>query len=55
MVPLAKVWMQLESIMLSEISQAVRDKYHMMSGLFFNQYNIGNIGKNYLSVMVTIE
>ena len=23
------VWMELESIMLSEISQAVRDKYHM--------------------------
>ena len=24
-------WMELESIMLSEISQAVRDKYHMIS------------------------
>ena len=24
-------WMDLESIMLSEISQAVRDKYHMIS------------------------
>ena len=24
-------WMELESIMLSEISQVVRDKYHMMS------------------------
>ena len=24
-------WMDLESIMLSEISQAVRDKYHMTS------------------------
>ena len=23
-------WMELESIMLSEISQAVRDKYHMI-------------------------
>ena len=28
-----KVWMELESIMLSEISQAVRDKYHMISPL----------------------
>ena len=26
-------WMDLESIMLSEISQAVRDKYHMISPL----------------------
>ena len=29
----ATAWMELESIMLSEISQAVRDKYHMMSPL----------------------
>ena len=27
----ATAWMELESIMLSEISQAVRDKYHMIS------------------------
>ena len=26
-------WMELESIMLSEINQAVRDKYHMISPL----------------------
>ena len=31
LVPSAKAWMELESIMLSEISQAVRDKYHMIS------------------------
>ena len=24
-------WMELESIMLSEISQVVKDKYHMIS------------------------
>ena len=24
-------WMELESIMVSEISQAVKDKYHMIS------------------------
>ena len=30
---LATVWMELESIMLSEISQAVRDRYHMISPL----------------------
>ena len=31
--PFATTWMELESIMLSEISQAVRDKYHMISPL----------------------
>ena len=29
--PFAAAWMELESIMLSEISQVVRDKYHMIS------------------------
>ena len=28
---LTTTWMELESIMLSEISQVVRDKYHMIS------------------------
>ena len=27
----ATTWMELETIMLSEISQAVKDKYHMIS------------------------
>ena len=27
----ATTWMELESIMLSEISQEVKDKYHMIS------------------------
>ena len=31
--PFATAWMKLESIMLSEISQAVKDKYHMISPL----------------------
>ena len=31
--PFATAWMELESIMLSEISQGVRDKYHMISPL----------------------
>ena len=30
LIPFAKAWMDLESIMLSEISQTVRDKYHMI-------------------------
>ena len=31
LIPFAIAWMKLESIMLSEISQAVRDKYHLIS------------------------
>ena len=31
--PFAMAWMELENIMLSEISQAGRDKYHMISPL----------------------
>ena len=31
--PFAKACMDLESIMLSEISQVVKDKYHMISPL----------------------
>ena len=31
--PFAAAWMDLESIMLSEISQAVGDKYHVISPL----------------------
>ena len=31
LIPFAIAWMELESIMLSEISQVVRDKYHMIS------------------------
>ena len=31
LIPFAMAWMELESIMLSEIRQAVRDKYHMIS------------------------
>ena len=30
LLPLAAAWMELESIMLSEVSQAVKDKYHMI-------------------------
>ena len=33
LIPFALAWMELESIMLSEISQVVRDKYHMISPL----------------------
>ena len=34
--PFATAWMELDSIMLSEISQAVRDKYCMISPLTRN-------------------
>ena len=30
LIPFATAWMELESIMLSEINQVVRDKYHMI-------------------------
>ena len=30
-VPFAAAWMELETIMLNEISQLVKDKYHMIS------------------------
>ena len=33
LIPFAMAWMEVESIMLSEISHAVRDKYHMNSPL----------------------
>ena len=33
LLPIVTAWMELESIMLSEISQVVRDKYHMISPL----------------------
>ena len=31
LLPFSTAWMEMESIMLSEISQAVKDKYHMIS------------------------
>ena len=31
LLPFAIAWMELENIMLSEIRQAVKDKYHMIS------------------------
>ena len=31
LLPFMTAWMELESIMLSEISQAEKDKYHMIS------------------------
>ena len=33
LLPFETAWMELESIMLSEISQAVKDKYHTISPL----------------------
>ena len=31
LIPLATAWMKLESIMLSEISQVMKDQYHISS------------------------
>ena len=33
LLPFATAWMKLETIMLSEISQLVKDKYHMISSI----------------------
>ena len=33
LLPFVTTWMDLESIMLSEISQVMKDKYHMISSL----------------------
>ena len=33
LLPFVTAWMELKSIMLSKISQAVKDKYHMISPL----------------------
>ena len=33
LIPFATAWMELESIMLREIRQTVRDKYHVISPL----------------------
>ena len=33
LLPFATAWMELESIMLSKISQVVKEKYHMISPL----------------------
>ena len=38
--PFMTAWMELESIMLSEISQVMKDKYHMISPIIgTNQQN----------------
>ena len=36
LLPFTTAWMELESIMLSEISQAEKDKYHMISTYRWN-------------------
>ena len=33
LLPFMTAWMELESTMLSEISQAVKDNYHMISSI----------------------
>ena len=40
LLPFATAWMELERIMLSEISQAVKDKYHMISPI--SKWNLIN-------------
>ena len=35
----ATAWMDLETVMLSELSQSVKDKYHMISHVESNEHN----------------
>ena len=35
----ATAWMELETIMLCEISQSMKDKYHMISTMESNEQN----------------
>ena len=41
LLPFVTAWMELESIMLIEISQLVKDKYHMISPIraIYNEQN----------------
>ena len=42
LLPFTTAWMELEGIMLSEISQAVKDKYYMISAINKNLMNKTN-------------
>ena len=46
LIPFAIAWMELETIMVSEISQAVRDKYHMISPLSTKEKSKQNITRD---------
>ena len=39
LLPLATAWMELETIMLNEISLSVKDKYHAISLIKWNLMN----------------
>ena len=42
LLPFATAWMELESIMLSEINKEVKEKYHMISPIKWNLINKTN-------------
>ena len=42
LLPFATTWIQLENIMLSEINQVVKDRYHMISLIKWNLINKTN-------------
>ena len=39
LLPFTTAWLDLESIILSDISQALKDKYHMISSFKWNLIN----------------
>ena len=54
LLPFVTAWMELKSIMLSEISQAVKDKYHMISHLT-GTYSTKQINKQNITKDTEIE
>ena len=47
LLPFVRAWMELESIMISEISQGVKNKYHMISPISGNLINKTNMQAKY--------
>ena len=41
--PFAAIWMDLEIIILSEVSQTEKDKYHMVSHMWNLKYDTNNL------------
>ena len=54
LLPFGTAWMELESIMLSEISQAVKEKYHMISSISGTQ-SVKQISKQNRTRDIEIE
>ena len=54
LLPFVTAWMEVETIMLSEVSQAVRDKYHMISPLT-GTYAIEEKSKQNITIDIEVK